>query len=96
MGAFLMGRATGELIAGVWQALGSRQTWPVRGPAGQLRAGWPQCRLAAWPPGRLAQRPDNEEWLAGAAGAIWHQQQHTPWALLAVESSQSEHAPSFR
>jgi dihydrofolate reductase len=42
MGAFLMGRVTDELIAGVWPTLGSRETWPVCGLAGHN---------AAWPPG---------------------------------------------
>ncbi len=43
LAAFLTGRVTCELMAGVWPALGSRETWPTRGPAGQLRAGWPRC-----------------------------------------------------
>ena len=43
MGVFLMGRVTYELMAGAWPALGSRETWPIPGPAGQLRADWPRC-----------------------------------------------------
>ena len=43
MGAFLTGRVTCELMAGVWPALGSRETWPIPGLAGQLRADCPRC-----------------------------------------------------